>query len=61
MDSFACEIDPGTMIHAIEKPPNEYHCPEMQGSWHSEVSIEEAGWLAARFRPGSLKLFRTGK
>ena len=38
MDSFACEIDPGTMIHAIEKPPNEYHCPEMQGSWHSEVS-----------------------
>ena len=39
MDSFACEIDPGTMIHAIEKPPNDYHCPEMQGSWHSEVNI----------------------
>ena len=38
MDSFACEIDPGTMIHAIEKPPNDFHCPEMQGSWHSEVS-----------------------
>ena len=39
MDAFACEIDPGTMIHAIEKPPNEYHCPEMQGSWHSEVGL----------------------
>ena len=41
MDSFGCEIDPGSMIHAIEKPPNEYHCPEMVGSWHSEWTLNE--------------------
>ena len=26
MEAFACEIEPGRMIHAIEKPVKDHHC-----------------------------------
>ena len=52
MDSFGCETDPGSMIHAIEKPPNEYHCPEMVDSWHSEWTLNENTKSCYLFRQG---------
>ena len=40
------------MIHAIEKPPNEYHCPEMVDSWHSEWTLNENTKSCYLFRQG---------
>ena len=37
-EAFACEIDPGKMLHSAEKPVNDHHCPE-SGHWKSEWAL----------------------
>ena len=27
-EAFGCEVEPGRMLHAVEKPINDHHCPE---------------------------------
>jgi len=31
MEAFACEVEPGTMIHSVPKPTNQYHCHNVMG------------------------------
>ena len=37
-EAFACEIEPGKMLHSAEKPVNDHHCPE-NGHWKSEWTL----------------------
>ena len=37
-EAFACEIEPGKMLHSAEKPVNDHHCPE-SGHWKSEWTL----------------------
>ena len=41
-EAFACEVAPGTMIHAIEKPVNDHHCPEDKDSAISPWTLNPA-------------------
>ena len=35
-EMFGCEVEPGRMIHNIEKPMMNYHCRESDNAWHSD-------------------------
>ena len=34
LEAFGCEVEPGTMIHSVPKPTNQYHCQNAD-AWHS--------------------------
>ena len=49
-EAFACQVQPGRMIHSIEKPTYDHHCRD-EAEWHTE-------WV---LNPNNNKCYRIGQ